>query len=621
MSCEKDLQKPPPLLPLEDFFKNPEKDRFKISPNGKCVSYLASYKSRLNIFVQELNKDSTVYQVTFETERDIAGYIWANDNRLLYVKDEGGNEDFKLFAVNSDGSKKKCLTCIDGVKTMLIDELQSTPDEVIVGLNKRDPRLFDPYRLNIVTGELKLLAENNGNITRWITDHDGKLRAAVAMVQRVNKALLFRETEDDDFKTVNIATWKDEFTPLFFTFDNRMLYVSSNLGRDKQEIVVFDPKSKSEIEILFKHPEVDVKGLSYSKKRKVLTSAQYTTEKKKKYFFDRVTESIFEKLEKLLPGLELVISSTNLDETIFVVRTFSDVSRGSYYVYNSITESLTKIADISPWLIEEQMAKMKPITYNSRDGLKINGYLTLPVGREAKNLPVVINPHGGPWLRNYWGFNPEVQFLANRGYAVLQMNFRGSTGYGKNFKLKSVKEWGRAMQDDITDGTQWLIEQGIANKDRIAIYGASYGGYATLAGVTFTPDLYAAGVDYVGISNLFTFLNTIPTYWEPMRDMLYELVGHPVNDSALLKEISPVYHVENIKVPLLIAQGANDPRVKMAESEQIVEALKERGISVEYILKENEGHGFRNEENRFEFYRAMEKFLDEHIGENCSKNN
>jgi dipeptidyl aminopeptidase/acylaminoacyl peptidase len=262
------------------------------------------------------------------------------------------------------------------------------------------------------------------------------------------------------------------------------------------------------------------------------------------------------------------------------------------------------------------MAEMKPITYTSRDGITINGYLTLPVGREAKNLPVVINPHGGPWARDNWGFNPEVQLLANRGYAVLQMNFRGSTGYGKEFWESSFKKWGQEMQNDVTDGAKWLIDQGIADPKRMAIYGGSYGGYATLAGITNTPDLYAAAVDYVGVSNLFTFMETIPPYWEPYKKMLYEMVGDPSTiDSVMMKANSPVFNVDKIKSALFIAQGANDPRVKQSESDQMVEALKKNGVNVQYMLKENEGHGFRNEENRFDFYKAMVKFLDENLKE------
>jgi len=269
---------------------------------------------------------------------------------------------------------------------------------------------------------------------------------------------------------------------------------------------------------------------------------------------------------------------------------------------------------VSPWLDENELAPMKPIQYTSRDGMTIPGYLTLPVGAKHENLPVVVNPHGGPWARDGWGFNPEVQFLANRGYAVLQMNFRGSTGYGKEFWQASFKQWGRTMQDDITDGVEWLKEQGIADPSRIGIYGGSYGGYATLAGVTFTPELYACGVDYVGVSNIFTWMAAIPEYWKPYREMLYEMVGHPENDKELLESVSPFFHVDRIQVPMLVAQGANDPRVPKAESDQIVEQLRARGVEVEYMVKDNEGHGFANEENRFDFYRAMESFLGQHLG-------
>ena len=260
------------------------------------------------------------------------------------------------------------------------------------------------------------------------------------------------------------------------------------------------------------------------------------------------------------------------------------------------------------------MAPMTPVQYIARDGLTIHGYLTLPAGSDGKNLPVVINPHGGPWARDTWGFDGEVQFLANRGLAVLQMNFRGSTGYGRAFWEAGFKQWGLAMQDDITDGVKWLIEQGIADPERIGIYGGSYGGYAVLAGLAFTPDLYACGVDYVGVSNLFTLLETIPPYWELGRQMMYEQIGHPDKEKELLKAASPVFHAERIRAPLFVAQGANDPRVKKAESDQIVEAMRKRGVDVEYMVKDNEGHGFLNEENRFDFYRAMERFHAKHLG-------
>ena len=303
-------------------------------------------------------------------------------------------------------------------------------------------------------------------------------------------------------------------------------------------------------------------------------------------------------------------------EDKFIVRVYSDRSLGAYYIYDKTADKLTKIADIGPWLKAEELAEMNPIEYKSRDGLTIQGYLTLPNGytmETAKDLPVVVNPHGGPWARDSWGFNPEIQFLANRGYAVLQMNFRGSTGYGRKFWEDSFKQWGLTMQDDVSDGVKWLVSKGIADPKRVAIYGGSYGGYATLMGIVKDPDQYAAAVDYVGVSNMFTFMNTIPPYWKPMLDMFHEMVGDPKKDSALLASVSPVFHVDRIKTPLFIAQGANDPRVNKAESDQMVEALKKKGVVVEYMVKANEGHGFHNEENRFDFYRAMEKFLGAHL--------
>jgi len=365
--------------------------------------------------------------------------------------------------------------------------------------------------------------------------------------------------------------------------------------------------------MVYQNPDVDVDGLAYSKKRKVLTYVSYTTARQERKYLDPKTEKMFSTLEQKLPGYQIDEAGNDLDENQFIFSAISDRTPGTRWLFNTQTGDLTKLADVAPWLKEDQLAPRKPIEYASRDGLTIHGYLTLPLGREAKNLPVVVNPHGGPWARDEWGYNPEVQFLANRGYAVLQMNFRGSTGYGRKFWEASFKQWGKKMQDDITDGVQWLIKQGVADPKRIAIYGGSYGGYATLAGVTFTPDLYAAAVDYVGPSNMFTFMNTIPPYWKPYLDMFHEMVGDPVKDKELLESESPVMHVDKIKTPLFVAQGAQDPRVNKAESDQMVASLKKRGVTVEYMVKENEGHGFHNEENKFEFYGAMEKFLGEHL--------
>ncbi|MFI5330763.1 MAG: alpha/beta hydrolase family protein, partial [Desulfobaccales bacterium] len=422
------------------------------------------------------------------------------------------------------------------------------------------------------------------------------------------------------------TNFKDTLAPLFFTFDNQYLYVSSNLGRDKQAIYRYDLENGKLLDLIYAHPEVDVEVLLRSKARQVITGAAFFTDKRHYYFFDKARRQMQEILQEQLPGYEVVAGDggRNLrskDETRVIVRTYSDKSLGAYYLYNQLNHELKKLADVSPWLQKAELADMQPIQYQSRDGLTLHGYLALPKGVEPKNLPVVVNPHGGPWARDHWGFNPEVQFLVNRGMAVLQMEFRGSTGYGKAFWQAGFKQWGRKMQDDITDGVQWLIQQGLADPKRVGIYGGSYGGYATLAGVTFTPDLYTCGVDYVGPSNLFTLLASFPPYWGLELQKFYEMVGDPVKDQELLTAVSPLFHADRIKAPLFVAQGAHDPRVKRAESDQIVAALKNRGIDVLYMVKDNEGHGFHNEENRFDFYRAMEEFLGKHLGSKVEKRN
>lgn len=622
MACNSSKIEKAPLIPLKDFFRNPEKTSYRISPDGKYYSWLAPYQSRLNIFVQEIGKDSAI-RLTSETDRDIAGYFWVSGNRLLFLKDTGGDENFRLYGVNVDGSNLVCLTDFPGVRTQIIDDLEDDPEHVIIGLNKRNPEVFDAYRLNVVSGQLDLIGENPGNIVGWMTDHEGKLRVATAMApDGISSVLLYRDNESQPFREVITTSFKDQLSPQFFTFDNKNLYVSTNLGRDKAVIAEFDPQTAKEVKVLYENPDYDVEGLAYSRKRKVLTYASFESYKNEYFFFDEQMKGIYDKVASLLPGYEIAFTSTTRNEDRFIIRTYSDKSLGAYYIYDVNTGKLDKLADVSPWLNEEYMANVNPIEFVSRDGLKIRGYLTLPKGytmKNARNLPVVVNPHGGPWARDSWGFNPEVQFLANRGYAVLQINFRGSTGYGKEFWMKSFKQWGQAMQDDITDGVRWLIDQGIADPKRIAIYGGSYGGYATLQGIVKDPDLYAAAIDYVGVSNLFTFMKTIPPYWKPYLEMMYEMVGHPEKDSLMLAQNSPALNADKIKTPLLIAQGANDPRVNKAESDQMVEALRKRGIEVEYIVKDNEGHGFRNEENQFEFYEAMERFLAQHLGEEKKK--
>tara|TARA_S200000501_G_scaffold128592_2_gene121506 strand:+ start:5288 stop:7183 length:1896 start_codon:yes stop_codon:yes gene_type:complete len=604
-----------PIIPLEDFFKNPEKSSFQISPNGQFISYMKPWEEgnrRMNVYVKPFDSEKEI-RITNAKKRSLYGYFWLNNNRVAYIQDKGGDENIHIYAVDIDGTNDIDLTPFENIQARITDDLEEDENFILIELNKNNPQVHDVYRLNVNNGDLELIAKNPGNISGWMTDNDGKLRIALTS-DGVNSSILYRDSEKDDFKEILTTNFKESVSPLFFTFDNNEIYVSSNRHRDKSSIYKFDLQKGIETDLIFEHPNVDVYTLMRSKKRKLITGVSFYTDKQNYKFYDSWRRDLQLSLENKIPGVEVRLSSLSKDETKAIIVAFSDRSRGTYYYYDIEKDELTILAELSPWLKTDDMAKMSPVKYESRDGLTIHGYLTLPLNyNKGDRIPVVVNPHGGPWVRDYWGFNSEIQFLANKGYAVFQMNYRGSTGYGRSFWEKSFKQWGKDMQNDITDGVNWLIDEGIADPDKIAIYGASYGGYATLAGLTFTPDLYACGVDYVGVSSLFTFMESMPPYWELYRSMMYEMVGHPDNDKELLASASPLLHIDKIKAPLFIAQGANDPRVKKSESDQIVEALKQKGIDVPYMVKDDEGHGFYNEENQFDFYKSMDDFLKKYL--------
>ena len=602
---------------LEDFFRNSDRSGYQISPDGNYFSFLAPYEDRMNIFVQRIGSDETV-RLTSETARSVAGYMWATNERILFMKDTAGDENYQLYGVNLDGSDLRAYTAFPGVRTTLIDDLEDVPNEVIIGMNKRQAEIFDPYRLNLETGELTQLAENPGNWQSYMTDHEGKLRVVTAIVDGVNTQILYREHEAEEFRPVLTTNFKESVDFMEFTPDNRNVYAATNLGRDKVALVLMNPATCEELEHLYAHEQYDVSSISYSRKRKKLLAVYCQGHKDPiRHYFDDEEAAFREHLRSFFEGRRFGITATDKEEQKYLIYVGSDRTRGRYYFYDRAVGSPVLLTELAPWLAEEDMVAMHPVTYTSRDGLTIEAYLSLPhpyTPETAKALPVVVHPHGGPWARDSWGYSAEVQFLCNRGYAVFQMNFRGSTGYGRKFLEASYKQWGQAMQDDITDGVNWLIAQGIADAKRVAIYGGSYGGYATLAGLCFTPDLYACGIDYVGVSNLLTFMQTIPPYWRPLLEMMYEQVGDPEKDLEMLRAYSPALQAHLIKAPLFIAQGANDPRVNKAESDQMVEALRARGVEVEYMVKDDEGHGFHNQENRFDFYRAMERFLKEQMG-------
>lgn len=607
-----------PLIPMRHFFKNPEAASFQISPDGKKIAYLKPWQRRMNIFVSNTD-GSEERQITAVSDRDIAGFAWKGSDRIIFMRDTNGDENVHPWLVEATGGEARDLTPYEGVLAHVLDILREDPNHILISIYQYDPASFDVYRCNLATGELQMAAENPDNVTVWMTDHSGKVRIAVR-IKGLNRTVLYRREEGMPFEEMVTTDFNDTFQPLAFTFDNRRLYVLSNHAEsagkkcDKTGIHIYDPETRRYIDEVFSHPEVDVDDILVSSSRRLLTGVVYTTDRQQFHFLDTWRETLQRTLEKRLPGYDVTIVNMDDAERKGVCIAHSDRVEGKYYLFDHDSKEPRLLADSSPWLKEENMAATRAITFQSRDDLTIHGYLTLPAGLPTKNLPLVVVPHGGPQSRDVWGFNPESQFIANRGAAVLRVNFRGSTGYGREFWQAGFKQWGRGMQNDVSDGVLWLVRQGIADPRRVAIYGASYGGYSALVGLAFTPELYACGISYAGPSNLFTMLAGGPSYWEPMREMEYRQVGHPEQDKEMLTAVSPFFHADRIRAPLLVAQGANDPRVEKAESDQIVEAVRKQGHEVIYLLKDDEGHGFANEENKFAFYRVMERFLAAHLG-------
>ncbi|MFM6954495.1 MAG: S9 family peptidase [Sphingobacteriaceae bacterium] len=598
-------------IPIEDFFKNPEKTAFKLSPDGQYIAYLQPYKNRLNMYVRKLDEEKAL-RVSSGADRNISNFYWANNQQLLYLKDNDGDENRRLYAVNRDGGKTRLLIPDAKVRVRIISADILQKNEVLLALNKRDSTIFDAYRLNIATGALKLVAQNPGNITDWLADAKGHLRLAMAS-DGVNETTLYRATEAEPFKALFTTNFKSSVRPIGFCPEKDCLYALSNRGRDKTALVEIDCRTGKETKVIFSALNVDVGDAEYSTLHQKIRYATYTTWKTHRVFLDEESKRIFADLSKKLPATEIRLSGTNAAEDKWIVRTFTDKNPGAFYLYQVKTKTLSPLAVINTAIHPDELCAMKPIAYTASDGQVLQGYLTLPKGKSPKNLPLVVLPHGGPGARNAWTYNAEVQFLANRGYAVFQVNYRGSSGYGKKFWTAGFKQWGKRSQYDITDGVHWLIKEGIADPKRVGIYGFSFGGYSALWGLCFQPKLYACGASYSGLSNLFSYLKDIPPYYKPYRLMYEEMVGSPETDADYFRQVSPIFHTENIVAPLLVAQGARDSRVNSNETDQLVKELRKRGVSVTYLVKQKEGHLFRNVENRLDFYRHLEVFLAKHL--------
>lgn len=609
---------------VEDYFARPKTSSFQLSPNGKYLSFMEKDDvNKRHVMIKDVVTGEVVRAIE-EKDELIRGYGWINDARLVYVMDKGGDENYHIFAVNIDGSNSVDLTPYEGVKASILNSLKEQKDYIIVSMNKDNKQVFEPYKVNVNTGEAVKLFTNEdpaNSIQDYDFDKDGNLRGYSKLLNGVNQQYFYKVNGADTFDLFNTTKWDDTFSILSFNYASNNpdeAYVLTNLDSDKTRIVLYDFKTKKIVKEIYSNKEYDASVFGLSRNRNY--EIDYLGYEGDKVIIEPVSDFfkvIYNNLNKQFPDYQFSIVGKTDNEDRYLVIVDSDRLYGKYYSYDTKTGKAELLYDLMPQLNENDMAVMKPITFKSRDGLTIHGYITLPkAALEGKKVPLIVNPHGGPQgIRDSWGFNPEAQLFASRGYATLQVNFRISGGYGKEFLRAGFKQIGRKAMDDVEDGVKYVVDQGWVDPDNIAIYGASHGGYATLMGLIKTPELYKAGVDYVGVSNIYTFFESFPEYWKPYKEMVKEIwydLDNP-EEAAIAKEVSPVFQLDKIQAPLFVVQGANDPRVKIAESDQVVKALRAKGVDVPYMVKYDEGHGFAKEENSIEFYKAMIGFFDKHL--------
>jgi dipeptidyl aminopeptidase/acylaminoacyl peptidase len=603
----------PPLIPRTVLFGNPDRAKPSLSCDGKHLAYLApDRRGVLQVWVRTLDADDDRI-LTNENHRGIHRYFWSYDpDYLLYLQDNDGDENDHLYAVNIKTKQVRDLTPFEGARAEGVELEPGFPHEALVGLNLKNKEVFDIYRINLDSGAHKLDTENPGNVIDWIADARFQVRAARATTPDGGSDLLVRDTVDKPWRRVRHWTMEDEGGPVLFMQDGQTLYLAGNHDADTVRLLKLDLTTNKET-VVAADPEHDLGEILRHPVRRVVQAVSFNRDKVTWKVLDPDLADDFKALWKLRPGQCSVISR-DLEDRTWLVEYVTDDGPIYYCTYDRATRQGKLLFSHRPALEKLALAPMKPISFKARDGLTIHGYLTVPVGVPAQKLPTVLLVHGGPWDRDTWGYNREVQWLANRGYAVLQVNFRGSTGYGKKFLNAGNREWAHKMHDDLLDGVDWLVGQGVADRKKVAIMGTSYGGYATLVGLSFTPDVFAAGVSLVGPSNLVSLLKSIPPYWAPEQAMFCRRVGDPEKDEACLKECSPLFCADRIKAPLLIGQGANDPRVKQSESDQIFDALCKGGKCVQYAVYGDEGHGFERPENRLHFHALAEAFLAKHLG-------
>ena len=621
------------LIDRELFFGNPALASPQVSPDGRWVAFLKERNGILNIHLVGWGEAlDQARPVTDEKERPPAGFTWTRDSRYLLVsQDSGGDENYRLRRLDLSAPADSAtglptaaeVPLKKGVRAMVMALPKARPGEALLLVNERDEKFFDVEKLEIDTLKRTPVWENRAGCADLIADLDGQVRMASRMTADGGTEL-FRVDGKKLSAPILKATWREGIGGFRFRPGNRTAYLETNVGEehDLSYLAEIDPRT-GQLQKLESDPlgRVDISRAAFSEATDELVGTVYLDDRKRNYWRDEGFEKDFQHLRAQFPGQEVGLADMSGDDRKWIVLITADTDPGTFYFFNRDDRSLVKFGETRPDLPKDRLSSMTPLRYPSSDGLEIPAYLTLPEHREGKNLPLLVMLHGGPWARDYWGYNPNAQFFANRGLAVLQPNFRQSTGFGKKFYAAGRHQWGEKMQDDLTWGVRHLVEKGIADPRRVAIYGGSYGGYAALAGLAFTPEVYAAGASFVGPSNLFTLLNSIPPYWESVRRQFDYFVGNPSDpaDQERLKRQSPLFSVDQMKAPLLVVQGANDPRVKKAESDQIVEAYRKKGQAVEYLVAADEGHGFARPDNRLAAMLVLERFLHRHVGSDLQK--
>jgi len=612
----------PPLIDRAILFGNPKISGAQLSPNGKFITFIKPLNGMMNIWIKPIDGAfENAFPLTQDQNRPIRSYFWSRDGQyVLYVQDKGGDENFRVYSIDPTTATKDNvpnavdLTPYDDIRAFIVSLPKKQMNKIFVGINDRDKAWHDFYSIDIGTGERTLILENSESLNGVSFDLDGQLRLASRSLSDGGNEIL-KKTENG-FSKILESNLEESLNPIRFHKDGRV-YMLSNVGEPDLSGLYLYNLDTDEMELVESDPEneVDLEDVRFSQADDLVATI-YTGDKKRIYWKSESEKTDYDYLQTQFPKSEITLTSATKDERQWLFYVDDDKDPGMAFYYNRDSKRIEFLYSPRPDLPSEHLVDMHPVRYNSLDGLSIPAYLTLPKTAQRTNLPAVLFIHGGPWARDHWGYSSYAQFLANRGYVVLQPNFRGSTGYGKKFLNAAINEWGQKMQDDLTAGAEYLIKEGYADPKKIAIMGGSYGGYATLAGLTFTPDVYAAGVSIVGPSNLFTLLETIPPYWESARVMFHKRMGNPTTEEGQkqLKRQSPFFHAQNIKAPLLVAQGANDPRVKKSESDQIVIAMRDLKLPVEYLNFPDEGHGFANPKNNMAFITVMEKFLAKHLG-------